>query len=128
MLQARRTVEVKVLPGGQRRVRIHYFVRDPEGPVRLPGKEQATPFGLVRLGYGVGRIACQPARENILPRVEAGVMRVVPHSDDPRAVSCPECQATAQYAEHMNRLAELLNSRVEPAAGRRDESGNPVTA
>ena len=115
-LPATRVVEIKVLPNDRSRVRIHYFARHDAGPIRQPGQTQQTPLGQVKLGYGVGHIACMPQRKDILPKVEGGVTKIVPHSDDPRAVTCPECMATDEFNAHMARLAELLDSKVEPAA------------
>jgi hypothetical protein len=102
-------VVLTVLPGeptdGTGRVRIHHFVRDGAGPVRLPARVEPTPAGPLRLGGGVGKIACRPALADV-DRVAGGVARPVLFSDDPRAVTCPECRATEDYQKAQARLGE----------------------
>lgn len=110
-----RTVELRVLPDG--RVRIHWFMFDQAGPVSLP---HGTTKSGVAMGGSLpdengdycsrGRIVCQPQRTSILPeKGRRGITRPVVHSDDPRAVTCPECQATEEWKAAMANLKELLN-------------------
>lgn len=89
-------VEVKILPGGKSR--IHWFIRDPAGPIRTRGKRHRLPKGpAVALGGACGKIACQPALASVAPQMQGGVIRVLKHSDDFRAVTCPECIASEEY-------------------------------
>ncbi len=41
-----------------------------------------------------GVIACSPATSKITSTTTKGVTRLVCHSDDPRAATCPECLAS----------------------------------
>ncbi len=96
-----RRVQIPVLPDG--RVRIHFFVRDDAGPARTPaGVLGMTPLGPITAGGLVGHFACQPKNDNVLARRgQDGIIRVLPHSDEPRAATCPECLASAAYKEAM---------------------------
>jgi len=100
--------------GQLRRVRIHWFVRSVEGPAKTPGPGNspealaAYPGGHPHLPGARGHIACQKARTSVEPELRNGVWHPCPHSDDPRAVSCPECQATPEFKTMMKRLEELV--------------------
>lgn len=105
-----RTIQMRVLPDGK--VRIHYFVHDDAGPIRTPGKVIAmTPLGPLRAGGVKGYIACQPKRDSALPgRVAGGEIQVMPHSNEARAVTCPECKATDVWKKTMALLGETLET------------------
>lgn len=100
-----RRVEIPILKGG--RVRLHYFHRTDEGPVQTTsGVLAMTPAGPVP-GGARGRIACMPARQSVFSERGAdGVVRMFPHTDDPRAATCPECLKTQDYKEQMAALGE----------------------
>jgi hypothetical protein len=101
-------VVIRLLPDGSGRVRIHWFVHDPKGPVRTPASTTMTALGPLRLGGAVGRIACQPGLESVTPKVDGTQTVPLCHSDDCRAATCPECMATPEYAAAMKRLSEIL--------------------
>jgi hypothetical protein len=116
-----------VLPGqptdGTGRLRIHYFARDPAGPLRLPVRVEPTPVGPLRLGGACGRIACRPALA-ALSRPEGGVTREVLYSDDVRGVTCPDCQGTDDYRKAAAALAGAApNTTAPPGAPPAPERG-----
>lgn len=104
----RRIVNVRVCPGepinGSGRVCIHLFVPDPKGPfvercVMRPNEDEETLKKGKRLASGPmrGRLACD-RRRLVEPITRNGVTTVTPRTDDPRAVTCPKCAASADYA------------------------------
>ncbi len=92
-----------LLPDGTGRVRQHWFVHDPEGK-KTPERVVQTPMGPLRLGGVPGRIACKPLYDGDFSVISLGGMC----SGDVRAVNCPECQATAEYAEACGLMKDLL--------------------
>lgn len=104
-----RTVEIKILPDGTGRVRIHWFQVLDGGPIKMPSGTIETQYGpLIHVGPP-GRIACQPERTSVLPQEQNGVTLLTCHSDEPRAVTCPECMATPEFKIAMQKIAELLD-------------------
>lgn len=103
-----------MLPGeptdGTGRVCIHLFVRDETAKFQeeftfLPVYENGEQVkGRVAIGPSRGRLACDPSR-SFAPELRGGAVVVTMRSDDPRAVSCPKCIATAEYKEAMFKLA-----------------------
>ncbi len=112
-----------MLPDGSGRVRIHFFVHDEKGPAPISAGSLTHAQGFPMRG----RIACQPERMSIMPEVTASVIRPVVHSNDARAVTCPECQATDDYKAMMKDLAELVNVVPALEVGR-DTMPAPVLA
>ena len=110
-------VVIRLLPDGSGRVRIHYFVHDPKGPVTTPSGAVMTALGPMKLGGVVGRIACQPQMASVTPKVVKGELQPTVHSDDPRAVTCPECQASSEYLTTMNVLAHTVPTANAVAQG-----------
>ncbi len=112
-----RTIEMRVLPDG--RVRIHWFLFDANGPVQLPRGVIMTNAGPKQIGGAVlpdddgvhqtrGMIACEPKRTSVTAENRRGTIRPTVHSDDPRAVTCDLCMATAEWKAAMARLQETL--------------------
>jgi hypothetical protein len=97
-------------PDGLRRVRIHFFVHDDKGPAKTPAGAVMSNWGPFHFPGSVGFIACKPKQSNITPQVVAGTVEPTVHSNDARAVTCPECMATDAYKDMMKRLAELVTS------------------
>ncbi len=92
-----------LLPDGTGRARIHWFVHDPEGR-KTPERIVQTAMGPIRLGGVTGKIACKPLYDG-----EFSVVALRGQfSDEVRAVNCPECQATAEYAKACGELKDLL--------------------
>ena len=118
-----RVVNLYVLPGeptdGSGRVAIHLFVQDERGPFIEPNAlhlveadtDGGTPQKKLAAWPTRGRLACDP-RRTVAPVVRGNVTTVTPRTDDPRAVTCPRCKASAEYAEIMY----LLESA--PTAGK----------
>jgi hypothetical protein len=105
--KVKRIVQMNVLAGeptdGSGKVCIHLFVRDETGefvephvlhPAAEPGKVIAKPTR--------GRLACDPKR-NPATMMRGNVTIVTPHTDDPRAATCPKCQASPDYANLLSR-------------------------
>ena len=105
----KRTICVKVLPGeptdGTGRVCIHLFVRDAAGPFTEPSAMHLDAEKKLAVGPARGRLACDP-RRTVAPVVRGGVTTVTHRTDDPRAVTCPKCAASADYA----RIMGLINN------------------
>lgn len=108
-----RHIGIKLLPDNSGRVRIHWFVRDPAGPIITSGRRAVTAKGPITLGGARGYIACQPDRKDVRPTAVRGILEMFFHSDDFRAATCPECLGTQEYAEVM---AELEPAVTEPPA------------
>ncbi len=112
--QVKRVVGMSVLPGepvdGTGRVCIHLFVQDERGPIVEP---HALHPALDAHGQPIkqsvvarptrGRLACDPRRK-VAPVARIGVVNVTSRTDDPRAVTCPKCVASVEYARMMEPL------------------------
>lgn len=108
-----RQVDIKLLPDDSGRVRIHYFHRDPEGPIVMPGGIVMSSVGPVQVGGDRGRIACMPKETAITPRFDGGKIRPLPHTDHPPAATCPECRASEYWKTSMALLEELLHTATQ---------------
>lgn len=108
-------VVIKLLPDGSGRVRIHWFCRDDKGPIRTAEAVTMSALGPVRLGGATGRIACQPQRKSVAPEVNGLVTTPCVHSDDARAVTCPECMKTPEYAAAMKAYSEIMETPLTEA-------------
>ncbi len=110
---ARRKICVLVNGGqpkdGTGQVCIHLFVQDESGPFVEPhalhlahADEEKQPVGTVGKELVArptrGRLACDP-RRLVAPVVRGGVTTITPRTDDPRAVTCPKCIESPEYAE-----------------------------
>jgi hypothetical protein len=87
---------IRMLPDKSGRRRIHWFQRQVDGPLATQGQQQLTLIGPMQLGGAKGRIVCQGPNAT-LDKSTAGNVEPVAHSDDPRAVTCPECKATQEF-------------------------------
>lgn len=107
-------VQVKLLKDGSGRVCHHWFERIDEGPMTVPyalhpGRDAGgVPDGTLVPGPAKGRIACSPKSTTILPQQRGDMIFTLPHSDDPRAVTCPECKATAGYKAALAEIESLV--------------------
>ncbi len=106
-------IVIKVLPDG--RVRHHWFVRDEQGPIKTPLRQDPTQAGVLRLGGAVGYIACQKRRQSTAPEVRGNQVVPLCHTDDPRAATCPDCLATPEYAAAMAAYAEIMDLPLSEA-------------
>ena len=91
----------KILPDG--RSRIHWCIRDEDGPIcALPINLKAAnrPLTIKAPGHTY-RIACAPQHNNLMR---------LRFTDDPRAATCPECEATE---EHKAALAAAVANQEE---------------
>jgi len=102
-----RIVNVKLLPDGSGKVRVHWFVRSPQGIIKTNLKTEMTSIGVIRLGGAQGYIACQPKREDVTPIMVQGEIHLLVRTDDIRAATCPECLATE---EAKKLLAEMKDT------------------
>ncbi len=113
MPKPKRIVSVSVLPGeptdGSGKVCIHLFVQDKTGPFVEPhvlhptvrDGEEVT--GLLEARPTRGKLACDRTRR-VAAQVRGGVTTITMRTDDPRAVTCLKCTATAEYAAAMEKL------------------------
>lgn len=115
----KRRINLSVLPGDMEAIKrgagrncIHLFVEDDRGPYSEPHvlypllDAQGEPVkGQYEARATRGRIACD-RRKIALPRQRAGtsVVDVTLRTNEARAVTCPKCQATPEYAEKMRLL------------------------
>jgi len=102
-----RTVQIQLLKDGTGRIRIHYFHKDDQGPAFTPAVTLRSSIGPVRAGGVKGRIACQPTLSIVTPQVTVHEVKPLVHSDDPRAVTCPECRASDLWKKAMEEEGEL---------------------
>lgn len=106
----RRIVRMRTLPGeptdGTGRLCIHLFVPDEKGPFVEPhALHPAMKMGEIVKGEVVakptrGRLACDP-RKTVAPVTRGNVTYLTLRTDDPRAATCPNCLASADYAAAM---------------------------
>lgn len=101
------------VPGRPGSVRIHYFVHDEAGPIEMPSDMAMTAFGPITLGGSKGRIACQPTLkvEDVLPKLKGGFTHLFQHSDEARAVTCPDCCRSDDYKSTMQALDDLEKTK-----------------
>lgn len=105
------TVELKLLPDGSGRIRIHWVMRDPEGPVLIHDRVVETSWGPKLMSGSRWRVACQPQRASIAPQAQGQKILPFPITDDPRAVTCDLCVATEWFQKAR---AELENTVPSP--------------
>ncbi len=98
-------LNMRLLNDGSGRVCIHYFIRDPEGPITTP-KGQGQ---LAGCGGTKGRIACNPEQNSVSSQVSNGEYRMCVHSDDPRAVTCPACLASPEAKALLEHYAGMVD-------------------
>ncbi len=99
------TVVIRMLPDGSGRVCIHWLFQDPEGPIQVTDRS-VTASGPQIVRGRRWRMACNPTQSNVSV-AEGGRLTPSPHSDDPRAVTCPKCMATAKFQEAMIHLQNI---------------------
>ena len=114
-MDKRRAVNVRVLPGepldGTGRVCIHLFVPDESGPFVEPHvlhpvfKDGQPVKQQVQAKPTRGRLACDPKR-TVAPITRGNVTTITQRTDDPRAVTCPRCMASREYAAMMEKYQE----------------------
>jgi hypothetical protein len=111
-----RIAVLKLLPDGSKRVRIHYFVRDEVGPITDSGGQVNEALREVTKASSTGYIACSPRQQSVLPQKKGGEYFLTPHSDDPRAVTCPECMETEEYKTMMATYDEITEEAARQTA------------
>ena len=105
-----RVVTIRLLPDGSGRVRIHWYMRTPDGPIKPPENGMPDIYAK-KLGWPTsGRIMCAPGVKDIRPQIKGASIHPVVHSDDPRAVTCPECMETEEYKKVMEEYALLVDT------------------
>lgn len=92
------------LPGG--RVRIHWFVFQEGGPAKTSKGKLKSSGGEIEVVGKSGYVACDPKRTTLNPSRHGEVIKTFHHTDDPRAATCPECLATAEYKAAMAKMSE----------------------
>lgn len=107
----KRVIDVKVLPGqptdGTGKVAIHLFLKDDRGLFVEPNVMDIDPVEKrLTVGPRRGRLACD-SRRTVASVTRGNVTTVTPRSDDPRAVTCLRCKASAEYAEMMAILTAI---------------------
>lgn len=103
-MRTKRIVNIKVLPGepldGTGQVCIHLFVRDNNGPFTEPHVLNVNESKQLVSGPARGRLACDPNR-TVKSVTHGGITTVTMRTDDARAVTCPKCKMSRDYAEMM---------------------------
>jgi hypothetical protein len=105
-----RSVVVRMLPDNSGRVRIHWFMRDSNGPIPMSqvGQQINVAQGMVETAGGArGWIMCDKKRCDFAPTTIKGLPAPVIHTDDPRSANCPECMNTPEWREAMKAYADL---------------------
>lgn len=104
-----KTLNVNVLPGepldGSGKVCIHLSIEDELGPFVEPHRLYVLD-GKLTSRKARCRLACDKKRK-VAPVVRAGVTTITPRTDDPRAVTCPKCCASPEYATMMESLTKV---------------------
>lgn len=116
----KRIINMSVLPGeptdGSGRVCIHLFVQDQRGAFVEPSvlhpvvKDGQVVKQQLEMRPTRGRLACNP-RRLVAPVTRNGVTTITPRTDDPRAVTCPKCIASAEYMAAMKLLVAIEAER-----------------
>ena len=112
----KRIISINVLPGektdGSGRVSIHLFVQDERGPftephvIEVDGLREDGTKNIVA-GPARGRLACDKAKtRKVAPTIKGNVTVITPRSDDPRAVTCPKCKTSEDYARIMKMITD----------------------
>jgi hypothetical protein len=101
-------IELKLLPDGTGRIRIHWLVRDPVGKIAIQSRVIETSWGPKVMEGQRWRMACQPHLASIAPQQQGDKTVPYPCSDDPRAVTCPECMKTEEFEKARQELEELV--------------------
>lgn len=114
-------VIVRLLPDKSGRVRIHWFERTDQGPIQTDGVVQPTQAGLVRLGFAKGRISCRP-NDTALGGTQGAAYVPTVHSDDVRAVTCPECMATEEFKAMIKSMEDILET-TDPTSFNQIQAG-----
>ena len=91
---------MKKLNDGTGRVCVHWFIHDPNGPIKTQGGAVLTILGPLAFPGASGRIACRP-EQNALYQIVGNEIMVCKTTDDARAAVCPACLATPEYAAKM---------------------------
>ena len=99
-----RHLVIKSLPDG--RLRIHWFKVCSSGPIKTPEGMIQTSIGAKQVGGVQGMIACNPEQNNLGPVQKGMDTLMCLRSDDPRAVTCPECMATEDFKKAVVQVAE----------------------
>lgn len=100
-------VEVKLLRD-RSRVCVHWFEVTRDGPAATPLGVVQSPLGPLAVGGVRGRIACRPAVSTVTPQAVNGAVQLLCRSEEPRAVTCPECMATPQFKRAMEEISLLV--------------------
>jgi len=122
-------VNIRVLKNGQ--VRIHWFVRDPKGPIRTGASAPFLAPGVkpLVLGGKTGYLACQPKLRSLTSPIAEGKLQPIPCSSEPAAVTCPECRGVPQYREACEAIANANGQlRADDADRKRKTPAQPQEA
>src|SRR5215467_9714350 len=95
-------VTIRLLPDGSGRVRIHWYVKFKGGPIKSVAQN-----GVINFPASEGKIACSPDLGPSV-RLSDGSMQLTHRSDDPRAVTCPECMATQEFKDAMAEIGAAV--------------------
>jgi len=118
-----RYVEIKRLPDGSGRVRVHWIVPDQNGPLLTSTSAVPSDQG-IKLTPGIRvRIACLPRQDTFSELTSDNGVKLTLRSDDPRAVTCPECQKTSEY-QAARRLIEEINQAASVPEGVNEEAAD----
>lgn len=126
-MATKRIINIKVLLGepldGSGRVCIHLFVQDNYGKFTEPcvfhmqdmEDNQGQLVKRLITKPTRGRLACDP-KKTVDPVTRNGVTTITMRSDDARAVTCPKCRKSVEYAQMMALLEENVPKEVSEKA------------
>ncbi len=101
-------VVVRRLKDDPNRVVIHWLIRESDGPIQINGTVIKSTIGAIKIEPSRWRMACNPSLTSTASQRVGADNVLTLHSDDARAVTCPECKATKEWSEMMAYLAELV--------------------
>ena len=108
-----RTVVIKMLKDGSGRACVHWFRVDPKGPITTPSKTVPTMMGPMKFGGVQGYIACNPAQNTVTPQQVGNDIYQCCRSEEPRAVTCPDCMATPEFKAAMEEIESMFDIAKE---------------
>ena len=118
-------INLKVLKGepldGSGKLCIHFLFETPDGLIDTsgevpPGLEE-NPFAKIVLnlhGPRKWRLSCRPEQNTINPQVRNGVRYICLTSNEPLAVTCPDCLQSKDMTEGW--VGELIEKQKQPEA------------
>lgn len=109
-------LNMRELPDG--RVCIHWLVLDENGPIRTHRQMMVGRSASIVDKLRRWKIVCRPEQNSVNPQRRGDQTLMCMHSDDIRAVTCPDCRATKEALALLDSYNETDVSQVVNALGK----------